>query len=1042
MDLSTYSLKNKVLVISILIVLFVGGFLAYMRMSKLEDPELTVKTAVVVAIYPGASAHQVELEAIEPLEKAISSMTDVELVESTSYNDMGIVKIELATTVQDSEVPQDWDLLRRKVHDLQTSLPSSVQTVVMDDYGDVYGMFYAMTADGYGYDDIARFSNLVEREISSIEGISKVMTYGERKKCIRIDVIQEKMANFGVHPVEVVLSLNTQNSTLYPGYYEAGDQRFRIEIGGAYTSIDDISNLIIQGHEKDQLRLGDVANVYFDYEYPVRNSMAFDGKTAVGILISAKSGTDITKIGKEVKACIEQLKEERLPAGIEFEPVFFQPDIVEDSISTFLINLAESVLIVIFILMLTMGFKSGMIIGVSLIVIVFGSFLVLDMFDGTLQRVSLGAFILAMGMLVDNAIVIIDGILVDLKRGVPKQEALVNIGKKTAMPLLGATVIAILAFLPIIMSPDMAGTYVRDLFIVLAVSLLLSWVLALTHVPIHAGFSLNPEKLRGKSDGKDPFGTKPYKVLRNVLEFILSHKTVVLICALLLVLSSVWCYQYIPQMFFPDMSYDQMYIEYSMPEGTKSEKVEADLIEMENYLRQNDNVLHITRSVGGTPGRYCLVRAIADPTMSYGELIVQCKDRKKMVNEIERIQSELIEMFPQAYLRIKQYNLMYRPFPIEACFTGPDPAVLKDLAAQAEEIMEESDATYLVTNNWSEPGTTLSVEYNQSMARAAGVSRSDAAVSLLAAAGGIPCGSYLEDDSRLKIYLHTTDPEGNQLDNISNAPVWSLTPSVSSVVSKENISGLVMGYTSKEDILSNMFASVPLNQVSDSIHIKWEDAKVCRRNEQRAIKVQCNNAPGYTAESARTAIKDAVEAIELPVGYSLTWLGEYDASQSSTKYLFKNVPLAIVLMILIMIALFKDLKKPSIILLCLPLIAVGVVYGMLISGKDFGFVAIVGSLGIIGMMIKNGIVLIDEIDRQIGEGKEPYNALVDSTLSRFRPVIMASMTTVLGMVPLLGDPLFGSLAVTIMSGLTVGTLIVLLFLPVLYAVFFRVRKKS
>lgn len=760
------------------------------------------------------------------------------------------------------------------------------------------------------------------------------------------------------------------------------------------------------------------------------------------ILISAKSGTDITKIGEKVKETIERLEEERLPAGIEFEHVFFQPDIVKNSMGTFIINLIESVLIVVFILMLTMGLKSGMIIGVSLIVIVFGSFLVLDMFDGTLQRVSLGAFILAMGMLVDNAIVIIDGILVDLNKGVKKPDALVNIGKKTAMPLLGATIIAILAFLPIIMSPDMAGTYVRDLFIVLAVSLLLSWILALTHVPIHAGISLKAKKLKEGEQASDPFSSKPYKVLSRTLDFILSHKVLVMVCAVVLVLSSVWCYKYIPQMFFPDMSYDQIYVEYKMPEGTTSDKITADLEVMEEYLWKNDNVLHVTKSVGGTPGRYCLVRAIADPTMSYGELIIQCKDIDRMVKDIPKMQSDLISMFPEGYLRIKQYNLMYRPYPIEAYFSGPDPAVLKSLAAKAEEIMDKSDATYLVTNNWSELGTTLHVNYDQAMARAAGISRADAGLSLLALGGGIPCGSYLEDDQRLTMYLHTTDKYGNPVESFRNAPIWTLQPKVSTLASKDKLQGIIMGYTNEEDILTDLIRPVPLSQVSNDVSMKWEDQKVCRRDGERAIKVQCNNAPGYTAESARQAILEDIEAIELPNGYSLCWLGEYDASQSSTKYLFKNVPLAIVLMIMIMIALFKDLKKPLIIVLCLPLIAVGVVYGMLISGKDFGFVAIVGSLGIIGMMIKNGIVLIDEISRQISDGIEPYKALVDSTLSRFRPVIMASMTTVLGMLPLLSDPLFGSLAVTIMSGLTVGTIIILLFLPALYAAFFRIKKNK
>lgn len=454
-----------------------------------------------------------------------------------------------------------------------------------------------------------------------------------------IDMKTDRMANLGVHPTELLATLNSQNSVIYSGYFDTPDRRMKIEMGDTYSDIEDIRNLIIQGHEDDQLKLSDVADVSYGYQTPVRNSMKYDGQPAIGLLISAESGTDIIKIGRQVEQRLEEIQAGSIPAGMEFHKVFFQPEIVRSSINTFIVNLIESILIVILLLMFTMGFRSGVIIATSLVVIVFGSFFILDMMDGTLQRVSLGSFIVAMGILVDNAIVIVDGILVDMKRGIPKPQCLTNICRKTAMPLLGATVIAILAFFPIFMSPDMAGTYVRDLFIVLAVSLLLSWVLALTHVPVHCDLTLRYPKGSGtESDSKDPFDSKIYRWFRRVLDYVLAHRLAAVGIAVILVLGSVWCYRYIPQMFFPDMAYNQLYIEYRMPEGTSPEKVENDLEEIEALIRKDDNVNHVVTSLGGTPGRYCLVRAIADPSLSYGELIIDYKDYDRMVESIPMMQ--------------------------------------------------------------------------------------------------------------------------------------------------------------------------------------------------------------------------------------------------------------------------------------------------------------------------------------------------------------------------------------------------------------------
>ena len=1037
MDFGKWALKNKKLLYFLIFVLVVGGFFAFYNISKLEDPEITVRKAMIVTTYPGASVHQVELEVTDVLEKTIRSMGNTSSVISKSMNDLSLIEVTLSTLVKESNLQQYWDLLRRKVSDAESSLPTGAsKPQVLDNFGDVYGMFYAMTNDGYSHSDANKYAEYVKQQVLNIEGISDVQIYGKINECINITIAEDKIASLGIHPAEVLATLNGQNMTIYAGYYQSGDNRIRMTVNDKYTNTTDIANLLIQGHEKDQIRLRDIAELTVGEDSPVRNKMFYDGTPALGISISAESGTDITKLGREVEKTISKLEREILPAGIELHKVFFQPERVNSSLWTFMLNLIESVLIVVVLLMLTMGFRSGVIIGKVLVIIVFASFVVLNVFHGTLQRVSLGAFIVAMGMLVDNAIVIVDGILVDMKQCKDKKEALTAIGRKTAMPLLGATLIAILAFLPIFLSPDVAGTYVRDLFIVLAVSLLFSWILAVTYVPVTA-----EKRLKVKQSEDNPFDSKYYKKLRNVLSWVLCHKTFTIGSSLVLVVASIICFKYVPREFFPDMEYDQLYIEYKLPEGFDGDAVKKDLDSISKYLNGRDEVTHITESLGGTPSRYNLVRSIATPSLSYGELIVDFESPKKLVRNLTEIQDYLTAHYPQAYVRVKRYNLMYMQYPIEVRFNGPDPEVLKDLTAKAEDIMRKSSKTQLVCNNWEPQVPVLTVDYNQPVARQIGLSRSDVSLSLLAAAGGIPTGSFYEGIDSRTIYLKSVDANGNQIESINNTPVFGMVPPIKNI-DKKSIVGLITGSISEQDFLEEMFRTVPLSQVASGIKIEWEDPVVVRYNGERSMSAQCNPVPGISNATAREDILDQIESIPLPTGYSLDWAGEYKASKDSTAYLFKNFPLAIIIMIVILLLLFGDYKKPLVLICCLPMLFVGVVFGMLASGKAFGFVAIVGVLGLIGMLLKNGIVLMDEIMLQLDSGKDPMEALLDSSSNRFRPVMMASLTTILGMVPLLGDSLFGSLAVTIMSGLLVGTLITLLFLPVLYAVFFNIKTEK
>ena len=1032
MNISKWALNRGVLINAFVAVLIIGGLWAFTQMPKLEDPAVRVKQALVVATYPGASAHQVELELTDPIEKSIRQMPGIDHIESSSYADMTIITVELHPTVKDDELEQQWDLLRRKVENIKPSLPKGSQVMtVADDFGDVYGMFYALTGDGLSDRQLSDYAELIKREVLAIDGVTRVDIYGKRQECININLKEEKMANLGVLPTEVIQTLNGQNATSYAGYYDNGTRRIRVTVDDKFRSVEDIANMLIAGHDDDQLRIRDIADVSKGYEKVTRNAMLRDGERALGISIACSSSHDILKVGDKVEEKLGQLAE-RMPVGVEYNKVFFQPERVSDSLYTFLINLLESVVIVVVVLIFFMGFKSGVILGMSLAVIVFGSFLVLNGFDGTLQRVSLAAFILAMGMLVDNAIVIVDGILVDLRSGKPRAEALTSIGRKTAMPLLGATLIAILAFMPIFLSPDTSGVYVRDLFIVIAVSLLLSWLLALTHVPLMANRLLHPKVSEGEA-----YKGKAYDMLDKVMGICLRHRLMVVGAAVVLLVGSMSCYPFLQQSFFPDMEYDQLYIEYKLPEGYNSTQVENDLEQMRKMLMQCKDVTHVTTSIGGTPSRYNLVRSIATPSLAYGELIVDFTSPETLVEHLDSMQRTLNDRFPDAYIKIKRYNLMYKKYPIEICFNGPDPQVLHQLTDSAMAIVRNSDKVCLPTSDWEPQVPVLTVDYNQQAARTSGLSRGDVALSLMSYTDGIPVGTFYDGIHPENIYVKCHTDKGEEVENLDRVNVFGMMPNVGNVFNRSTVQKLMSGRLDKDDVIRQVTSTTPLSQVSKGIDIRWEEPVVMRYNGQRQQRLQCSPAPGVSTESARQSIAKAIESIALPEGYSLSWEGEYKASTQSKQYLFKGFPLSVVMMLLILIMLFNDFRRPAIIFSCIPLVVVGVFPSVLLSGKDFGFVAIVGILGLIGMMIKNGIVLIDEISLQISQGKPLDRALIDSSKSRLLPVMMASLTTILGMIPLISDSLFGSLAVTIMGGLAAGTIIILIFIPVLYSLMYK-----
>lgn len=1034
MNINKIIFDQNRLVWFLMITLAIGGVFSYKSMSKLEDPEIKIKSALIFTPYPGASAEEVEKNVTDILETEIKSMGRIDEVTSRSVPNLSEIQVTMELTVPDKglDLDQYWDILRKRIAETSKKLPEgAMDPIVFDDFGDVYGLFYAMTSDGYSYDEMSDYADELKKRLQSLEGVRRVNINGKQQSIININISETKMAELGLHPAQILLSLRSQLSSVYAGNYQTEGNQIRIAVNHRIKSVEEIENLCIQGIGHSQLRLKDIAKIEQTYQTPTSSKMKYNCMPALGISISMESGGNIIEVGERVAQCVNEFHSE-LPVGIEFQKVYFQSEEVQESINGFTGNLAMSLFIVVFVIMLAMGFRSGLVIGISLLLTVLGTFPMLAVMGGTIQRVSLASFIVAMGMLVDNAIVVVDTIWEDLRKGKDKREVVTKAVNKVWWPLLGATLIAISSFLPVYLSPDTTGTYTRDLFLVLAISLLLSWILAIIQVPL---FSLKILKVSKKQTEKDPLDTPFYKWLKRSLEWILCHKTVTIIAILIAFGISGFSFKYIKMAFFPELTYKQAFLEYKLPDGTSIDRVEHDLDEISEYLMQNPNINAVTSNLGGSPTRYNLMRLVPDRNTSYGEIIIDFKDYKTRIEQTPIIESHIRSRYPEAYTRIKNYKIMFSECLVELQFMGNDIDTLKRLASSAEMLMKEAEGCDIPTvkNNWQPKMPYLDVEYRLHEAKRAGINRSDLGYSLMSATGGLPVASYFEGDKELPIYLKMTDEYGHSVKDLNNIPIWGLN-SLNIPLAEIFNNDIPL-----DEVKDNILKSAPLSSAAD-ISIKWEEPVIRRVDGVRAIKAQCDPLRGYTANKIVKHINDNFDRLNIPEGYTYRWQGEKGDQARAMKYIIMLLPISLVVILLLLLALFRSYRKTLIIILCVPLSVIGIVPSVIISGYSFGFAAIVGVIGLMGMMIKNSVVLIDEIDYQISTGMNANDAIVMSSLLRVRPVFMASITTVLGMLPLITDAFFGCLAVTIMGGLLVGSIVTIAVVPLLYFIFFHTKK--
>lgn len=1041
MHISELAYKYRVFYWTLVAALVFGGVYAFIKIAKLEDPEIVVMQAMVVTIYPGASAEEVEEQVTNVLENEIRTIDNIALIKSTSAANTSQISVTLSFTVPEDEITQYWDVLRRKVNGAVSKLPSGCMApMVMDDFSDVYGMFYAVRGEGFSKAELNKYANYIKKELLVVEGVKRIEVIGYQPPVVNIELVPEKLAQLGVYPVQVLMAVNSQLSPVYGGSYEQQGSSLRINVDGRVTSIDDIRNMTINGFEDDQMKLSDIANVSWGEAEPARFSMMYNGVEALGLAISMESDCNVIDVGERVEARLDELMG-MIPVGVTMDKIFFQPDKVSEAIDGFMINLVESVLVVVLVLMFTMGFRSGVIIGIGLVLTVLATFPILYMLDGTLQRISLGAFIVAMGMLVDNAIVVQDGIIVDLQMKKGVRYALFNTAKKTAMPLLGATSIAVITFLPVYLSPDTAGVYVGDLFLVLCISLLLSWVFALTQVPIFSSFMLPIRKL--SKAPTSPFDRPFYKKMEKLLHIMMDKKVTTVTVAAVLLGVALFGFKYVNMTFFPDFNYNQGIIEYTIPRKDVAVKdVLADMKDISDTLLQMEGIRAVTASHGMTPIRYCLVRPFNQTGDNYAEFIVEFDDFKTMKKMRSKIEDYLSEAYPDAMTRFRMYNLsIMASHTVEVEFTGPDMNVLRQLEEKAEDVMRRNPLVVQrsIQSAQDPPSKTLVAHYAEEAARAIGTSRTDISNTFLAATDGMPIGNLWKDDAAYPIYLKLRNADGSRITYLDNLPVWNMIPNIGAIDEKD-VSDVVFGTQTTADLQKKVVSSVPMSQVVDGIDLAFEEAVIYHTNGHRAIEAQCDPVEWSSPSDARSYMLDEIENIELPEGYSMRWVGEYDLSKMALTNIINLLPLAAVLIVFVLVLLFNNIRKTLIVLLCLPLAAIGIVPGLLIFDQPFSFVAIVGTIGMAGMLIKNSIVLIDEIDVQMKSGVVAYDAVIKATVSRIRPVMMASLTTILGMIPLLPDPMYGALAVTVMCGLLVGTIITLVILPIIYALFFKIKQ--
>jgi multidrug efflux pump subunit AcrB len=1007
MNIARFSIDRPLYTWLVMLICLFGGWIGFNSLGRLEDPAFTIKQAVIITQYPGATAEQVATEVSEPLESILQKMEEVERVTSTNEPGLSRIDVEMLSIYDGTELPAIWTKMRARISDATRSLPSGAKTpVVNDSFGDVFGLLYAVTTDGFSDAEKHDLATYLRRELLTVEGVADVDVSGLPEEAIFVEPDMSLSVNQNIPVSAIAQAISTAQSVSDAGNLTTGELRNRILTPEGSDSVSQIAGLSV-GAGGTVVNLIDMAHVYRGRIDNPKRIIRFDGTEAFTLGVAGKATENIVAVGQRVDAKLAEL-DAVIPYGVELKPIYEQHVVVDKASTDFLWNLAASVAIVVAVLAVFMGWRAAIVVGSTLLLTVVGTVMFMSIFSIEMERISLGALIIAMGMLVDNAIVVAEGMQIAMLRGKASRPAADEAAAKTQVPLLGATVIGIMAFAGIGLSSDATGEFMFSLFAVIGISLMLSWILALTVTPLLGHYVFK----QGGTGGADAYGGLMFRVYGGMLRGALKLRWLVIAGLIGITVACFAGMGMLKQQFFPDSNTPLFFVHYKLPQGTSIDTTSAHMAVFETFLDGRDDVESVATFVGEGAPRFMLTYAAEKANPSYGHLII----RAPSLDVIAPLQADLetfaAARFPEGEFRTKR--LVFGPGggdPIQIRYSGPDPKVLRDLAAQSMQVMRDASQNVQdMRTDWREAELTLRPIYATDRAQTAGVSRDDIAMTLKFATEGVTTGVLRERERQIPIVVRRGD---DGYFNLMDQLIYS---------------SAAQGF-------------VPLEQMIDGVQYEMHNTLIHRRDRVQTITVGADIPSDLTADQVLREVKAAVEEITLPAGYQMAWGGEFESAGDAQKSLGKKLPLSLFVMVLISILLFNALRQPLIIWLLVPMSVNGVAIGLLGTDLPFTFTALLGLLSLSGMLIKNGIVLVEEIDLVRGQGVALRDAIVTASVSRLRPVVLAAVTTILGMLPLLGDAFFKSMAVTIMGGLAFATILTLIAAPVFYLVFFNRQEK-
>lgn len=1042
MNIAELAIRKGTVTWTLSLAVLILGWLAYQGLPRLEDPELTIREARVITPYPGASAAQVEQDVSGKIEEAAGQLSQLRRVESRSERGLSVVSVVVRDSYGRQELRQIWDELRRRVGDLQARLPPGAgPSLVRDDLDDLYGIYYALVGKGFTQRELLRVAEQIRHELSTVDGVKKTILFGERREAIYVEVSKARTKALGVGIDEVFEALRNKNLPADAGRLRVGPEHVPIHPGGLYQSEQDLGDLMIAGDNDRLVRLADLAEIRRDYEDPPRSLLRVDGDPAIGIAAAMISGGDPIALGEAVGRRLAQL-ESRIPLGMELKVIALESKSIAHTIDGLITSLALAFAFIIVALMLFMGLRGGLIVGFVSLLTLAGTLLAMDSLQIGLDRISLGSLVIALGLVVDNAILILDGIKLHMERGKTAMQASRDLVFENAIPLLGATAVAVLAFAAIGGIGNQVGEYARALHLVVPIALALSWVTAVTVVPLLAERFLTPAAPGGET--RDPYDGRFFRLYAKVLSSAIRQRRAVLAATTLLLALSLYGLGFVKKAFFPPAATPVLQVEVHFREGTHIRETERGMDEIQAYLRSREGVTQVATAIGdGHPRHIPTENPGLRPGSNYGLSLVFVDEYRRIDEIRSRIQADLEERIPDAVINVKKRSLASEAAGggVQLRINGPDAAELRRLADRAKAIIASDPDAKAIRDEWGAKVKVAHPVLAADRSRRLRIDRSQISSATRTAYSGTLTGFYREGGKLIPIVARAPLEERSAVEDMADIPVASPLrgDKVSMLQLVERLDTLT------EDARRSRRDGLPVLMVhadADQGPISELYGRI-RPRVERALSTDAETASGQdpgrdfkTDFDALFFLRDDPTPVRGKPGYFLSWGGEAERAAETRAELASSIPLYAGLAVLVTVVLFNALRQPLIVLLTAPLSMIGVTAGLLSSGQPFGVMSLLGVVGLFGLIMRNAVVAVDRIDREMRTEKTPLSAILDGGVAALRPVALASGTTVLAMLPLLQHDFFVSMAVTMISGLAVATLLSLVLVPVLYATLF------